>query len=466
MNPPSLPLRTLQRWRNKLMDRLFDPSRQPLQERFSTVYRDRRWAGGRQDVPASGVGSTLDATLELRDGVFAALTRMVPDRGCLRIVDAPCGDMTWMPQLLARLATHYDRVEYAGVDIVPELIAANRAIASPAPNVSLRFECLDLTRDPLPTGDVIFCKDLVNHLVNDDVFRVLANLERSGCRYAMITSNTGHPNTELVLKSPCASRFVDLEAPPFSLPAQVDNNGYLGMWQLPFHADEVPSAADAAVNVAALPHHLQPQIPTADYFRYLDFSAPTIIDVGVHRGTPWLYEAFAGRKFLLIDPRRKSETQARKLWPDFTFVRCAAGAQTGTATMNFAVRASLSSLLDRTLPDEIDKQERVPVRRLDDIVAELGLAGPYGLKIDVEGFELDVLKGAANILSQVEFIITEASIKRRFVNGSRFSDLVALLRQHDFELLDMLRPGALPHAWADFLFVRNSDARLDMPPRV
>ena len=235
MNSPSFPARLWRRLRNVLVYHLSDQSRTTLQDRFTRVYRDQQWAGWTGRHPVSGKGSSLDATAGLRGGLFQAMTATFTDPTLLRIVDAPCGDMTWMPDLLARLATHYQRVEYIGIDIVPELVAANRALVPPAGNVTMRFECLDITRDKLPPGDVVICRDLLNHLRNIDVARLQQTLQQSSCRYAILSSNTGHTNQELVLNSPGASRAVDLQAAPFLLPPPViAGKDGPSMWRLPF----------------------------------------------------------------------------------------------------------------------------------------------------------------------------------------------------------------------------------------
>lgn len=141
--------------------------------------------------------------------------------------------MTWMPTLLKMLADRFEKIEYVGFDIVPKLIAQNGKTQAPSPNVKLEFQCRDVTRDKIPPCDLFFCKDLVNHLRNRDILRLISNLRQSQWKYAMITSNRGHANRELVFRSPGPSRHVDLQAPPFSLPPPVLDDGYMAFWKYP-----------------------------------------------------------------------------------------------------------------------------------------------------------------------------------------------------------------------------------------
>lgn len=70
----------------------------------------------------------------------------------------------------------------------------------------------------------------------------------------------------------------------------------------------------------------------------------------------------------------------------------------------------------------------VPVRRLDDVLEEHGwVAGPATLlKLDVQGFEAQVLRGAAQTLGQVAALITEVNIDPLFVGQAEFRELSEL----------------------------------------
>lgn len=54
--------------------------------------------------------------------------------------------------------------------------------------------------------------------------------------------------------------------------------------------------------------------------------------------------------------------------------------------------------------------QRVPALRLDDLVAELRLAPPFMLKLDVQGAEVQALRGARKMLADTSVVICEADI--------------------------------------------------------
>lgn len=77
----------------------------------------------------------------------------------------------------------------------------------------------------------------------------------------------------------------------------------------------------------------------------------------------------------------------------------------------------------------------VAVRRLDDVAEELELDHVDYLKVDVEGYEHDVLVGARELLPRVGVIRVETFFVPLLKAQKLFSDVDVLLREHGFELL-------------------------------
>ena len=139
------------------------------------------------------------------------------------INDIPCGDFHWMPGVLARLGP----VRYRGFDIVPALVASNKAQFP-----DREFHALDVTSEPPPPADLIFCKDLFNHLGDRDVKRAIDNMRRSGSTFLLASNNSGYPNGPLPNVLP-GSRLLDLCAAPFSFnPPLWTLDGYMCLWRL------------------------------------------------------------------------------------------------------------------------------------------------------------------------------------------------------------------------------------------
>lgn len=168
-----------------------------LAQRFTHAFDANVWQDGES---VSGPGSTLAYT----EGLRATLPAMIRALGCTSMVDAPCGDFNWMK------AVDLTGIAYTGADIVPSMIAGLQQ-AYP----QHRFACLDITKDPLPTADFVMIRDVLFHLSNADVVRVLQNFVASGSRY-LATSHSFYV-TEMadVPSDPTTFRPVNLTTAPF-----------------------------------------------------------------------------------------------------------------------------------------------------------------------------------------------------------------------------------------------------------
>jgi FkbM family methyltransferase len=194
----------------------------------------------------------------------------------------------------------------------------------------------------------------------------------------------------------------------------------------------------------------------------LGFAPATIVDVGVANGTPELYAAFPHARLLLVEPLAEyaPALQALRSERGAEVAQVAAGAEPGTLELTVHRVLACSSVVGERSGDEADVTRReVPVQRVDAIVAERALPGPYVLKVDVEGFELDVLAGAEAILPQTELVLLEVSLFRLNGANPQLGDVVCAMRDRGYVVYDIynghLRPldGAL--AQVDLAFVRD-----------
>jgi hypothetical protein len=92
------------------------------------------------------------------------------------------------------------------------------------------------------------------------------------------------------------------------------------------------------------------------------------------------------------------------------------------------------------------------VAPLDELLGEIDAKGPFGIKIDTEGFELEVLKGARAVLSETAFVFAEVNLTERFEGSYRPSELIGFLADHGFELADPI-PNAQHARHFDGLFL-------------
>jgi FkbM family methyltransferase len=190
------------------------------------------------------------------------------------------------------------------------------------------------------------------------------------------------------------------------------------------------------------------------------FTPGTVIDVGVAWGTPGLLRAFPDARLLLIEPLAEFDAVLRRLADrrDAVVVHAAAGREAGSIELN--VTPALSDASSYASADAVDVRRRVvPVTTVDAEVRRSDLPGPYLLKIDVQGGELEVLAGATKTLEHTELIVLEASLFHLYDGAPDITLVIKYLDAIGFVLYDVFggdrRPldGAL--AQVDLAFARR-----------
>ena len=187
------------------------------------------------------------------------------------------------------------------------------------------------------------------------------------------------------------------------------------------------------------------------------FAPATLIDVGVAHGTPELYEAFPDARPVLIEPLADYEPNLKAIAEEHggEYLVVAVGAAPGTLTVNVPLNPLMTSALATVSPLTYSHQRDVPLTTLDLLLEEHGWATPIGLKLDVEGLEPEVLKGAERLLKETEFVIAEVSVTNRFVGEATSAELIAL-ESHGFAVSDVVDTGSSALGLhADLLFKRR-----------
>jgi len=201
-----------------------------------------------------------------------------------------------------------------------------------------------------------------------------------------------------------------------------------------------------------------------------------VIDVGANAGQfgrEIRRAGYAGR-IVSIEPLASPfQRLARMTAPDelWTVIQSAVGPQAGSATMHVAANAGASSsllpMLDlhtRAAPEaQYVSDERVDVAALDDLAhPHMRDASSVFLKIDVQGFELQVLAGGSATLARSSLVQLEMSLLRLYETAPTCRDLINFMDEHGFHLVG-LEPGiATPTGLllqADGLFAADQETR-------
>jgi FkbM family methyltransferase len=188
------------------------------------------------------------------------------------------------------------------------------------------------------------------------------------------------------------------------------------------------------------------------------FAPATLVDVGAAWGTPPLYEAFDQAYLVLMEPLAEYSENLVRLTESRPgeYHQTAVGSREGTASMKVDKLLMLSSIMQALVEHSVVETREVPVTTIDRLAAERDWADPLGLKIDTEGYEQQVIEGAAKTLPRCEFVIIEASVHGRYEDDPTCLGLIEMLRTRGFDVCDVLdTAGTESSMYMDLMFDRR-----------
>jgi FkbM family methyltransferase len=203
--------------------------------------------------------------------------------------------------------------------------------------------------------------------------------------------------------------------------------------------------------------------PTARYlqrlFKFL--SVDCVIDVGANLGQ---YRAFlrdeVGYQGIIVSfepiPSHAQviKNQARSD-PNWHVEECALGATPGRLTLNVMADDQFSSFLNPNHDEvklfreknKVCEQIEVEVKTLDKIIPTIRdryLARNIYLKLDTQGFDLEVIKGLEKNLGEVRALQFEASVRKIYDGAPRYDEVIRYCEQRGF-LMSGIFPNNAGH---------------------
>ena len=211
--------------------------------------------------------------------------------------------------------------------------------------------------------------------------------------------------------------------------------------------------------------------------KQLGFKPETVIDVGAALGTPPLYTAFPESRHFLLEPLVENEQYLAKLCKKLgnaEYIIAAAAKESGYVDLRVSQTLVWSSIVDDRESNsetselltsswlkqgevlratEESQSRRIPAITLDELCQKQKLSGPYLIKIDVDGAEVDVLEGAVGILQETEYVIVEATL------FGQIYDVINFMKLQGFAAYDIVdlhyRPLDSALIQVDIAFVKK-----------
>jgi FkbM family methyltransferase len=196
-----------------------------------------------------------------------------------------------------------------------------------------------------------------------------------------------------------------------------------------------------------------------------------ILDIGAHHG--WFFHCWQdwcpGAQVHAFEPYPESFEATRTSYgsdPRVKLNQVGVGDAAGELTFNVFGESKVSNSFLAPESQAWDTlryhtgeltQIKVPVTTVDAYVAAQGLKSIYLAKIDVQGYELHVLRGAEKSLPMIDHIFVEAGIERLYKDAPRFTDVFEFLTARGFHLAGMRAWHRGNHVLmeTDMLFRRN-----------
>ena len=184
-----------------------------------------------------------------------------------------------------------------------------------------------------------------------------------------------------------------------------------------------------------------------------------VLDIGAAMGqwTLMAMQEWPQSRYFLLEPlaeRRAQLEQLSSLHPNVSFALAAAGSTSGYLPMG-------------VLPDQLDgssflygeERRLVRVTRIDDLLASGQIEQCQFMKLDVQGYELEVLRGAEQTMRHCPLILLELQFFRFTSDMQLLHESIAWMAEHHFhpyEIADVLRrpyDGAMGQC--DILFAQE-----------
>jgi FkbM family methyltransferase len=201
-----------------------------------------------------------------------------------------------------------------------------------------------------------------------------------------------------------------------------------------------------------------------------------IIDVGANAGN-WaggVLDYYTPARLVCIEPDPRLAAGLRTRFAgraNISVIDRAVGSAPGTAELQVMENPVFNSLrapdaaTQAQYPSSFRVREtvKVEIQTLDTLLADVPAIRL--LKIDVQGFEREVIAGAGAVLQRTDFVLMEVNFQTHYQGEAGFGELLGMMSGHGFCLGNYSQPhgGQREALYADAVFVRKTAGR-DQPP--
>jgi len=234
--------------------------------------------------------------------------------------------------------------------------------------------------------------------------------------------------------------------------------------------NKAKSCIKGAFNFFGLDIRRSPQFEPYEWLKSMDIQ--TILDIGANTGqfASQFHGLFPDAKLYSFEPLENCYNELLKKMgriSNFRGFNFALGDINGEAEIYENEYTPSSSLLPM---EELHKEafpftkhvttQKIMIKRLDDIAADIDIRENILIKIDVQGTEDKVLLGGEQILSKASVLILETSFQPLYKTQPLFDDVYGVLKQKGFVYFGvehiMRNPNDGSILQCDSIFIKNT----------
>ena len=170
-----------------------------------------------------------------------------------------------------------------------------------------------------------------------------------------------------------------------------------------------------------------------------------VLDVGANRGQfahGLRAIGYAGHIISFEPVKREFEVLSHSFRKDLKWIghRIALGSKNETTKINVANLTVMSSLLESVGDRSMAERQDIEVKRLDDIFPSIikKIVNPkVFLKMDTQGYDLEVFSGAAQCLEYIQGLQSELSVQPLYKNMPHYNESLSIYEEAGFELYNL-----------------------------
>jgi FkbM family methyltransferase len=210
--------------------------------------------------------------------------------------------------------------------------------------------------------------------------------------------------------------------------------------------------------------------PLLDILRRLDQKAPIIFDVGANIGQSVknFKRYFPYGKIYSFEPSAKAYKELEKVSNQYKNVepyQIALGSQEAQMKIYENSSSDMNSFLEmgKNGSGSVIGESIVEVTTIDQFCARNNIQKIHILKIDAQGYDFEVIKGAKEMIlaNKIELLYFEIIFSEMYKGVPRFSEIYDFLIDHGFSLVSLYNFYYQKNlaGWTDGLFIHQSAIR-------